>query len=154
MERGIKRMGRLRIALIQQFDNGSRPIRVPENEMNDAPAPGANTRVQFKSYRRSQLQGQVEFGMVPVSSLSTSPASAWNKWMTMYDKHLVDRRWWHDKQRIEGWRTELPRMEAVEKQEMAMQAKDKSKPGPSPKTAPSRAHRGKPGKSPSPPAGS
>ncbi|MDE2105311.1 MAG: hypothetical protein KGL39_49250 [Patescibacteria group bacterium] len=154
LETGITRIGKLRIQLIQQWDNGQRPLRertdtLPPGWADDegnVVQPAANVQARFRSYSRADLQGQVEFGVVPISSLSTSPAGAWNRWMAMLDKHLIDRRWWHDKWRIEGWRTELPRMERTEMQEaqLAAAAKQSSKPGPAPKSLPSKGHRKKP----------
>ena len=55
--------------------------------------------------------------------------------MMLYDKHLIDEIWWHSKFRIEGWRSELPRMLAARKaeaaQEAALKSASKAKPGPS-----------------------
>jgi hypothetical protein len=151
LESGINRIGKLRVALIQQFDNGQRPLRRPdhEREVDEEGAvvePSSATHIDWQTYGRKDLQGSVEFGVVPISSLSSSPAGLWNKWMQMYDKHLIDRRWWHDKQRIEGYRTELPRMERQEAadkaQEMAAQAsKGKGKPGPAQSSNPTRRHK-------------
>jgi hypothetical protein len=158
LETGITRIGKLRIQLIQQWDNGSRPIRErddnlpplapPQDEDADPTVvqPAGAVEAKWKRYSQADLQGTVEFGVVPISSLSTSPAGAWNRWMSMYDKkpQLVDRRWWHQKFRIEGWRTELPRMEAQEKMDAAMAAaaKQRGKPGPAPKLN-SKNQRGK-----------
>jgi hypothetical protein len=145
LESGITRIGRLRVALIQQYDNGQRPLRRPdhEREYDDEGAvvePASDTQLDWQEYGKKDLQGSVEFGVVPISSLSSSPAGLWNKWMQMYDKHLIDRRWWHDKQRIEGYRTELPRMERQEAADKAqeMAAKAKGKPGPPPKSTPTQ----------------
>lgn len=145
LESGISRIGKLRVQLIQQYDQGRRPLRIQKNDTENVVEPSSAVAVQFREYCNADLQGQVEFNIVPISSLSTSPASTWNKWLTLYDKHLVDRRWWHEHERLPGWRTELPRMEKNEQREMQMQAeaKDKSKPGPAPKSPPSRARRGK-----------
>jgi len=125
LETGITRIGKLRIQLIQQFDNGQRPLR----ETVDQPAPAISpdgeaaapvvqpagaVETKFRQYTKADLQGAVEFGVHPISSLSTSPAGTWNKWMSMLDKKLIDRRWWMQKFRIEGWRTQLPRMEKQE----------------------------------------
>jgi len=145
LENGITRIGRLRVALIQQFDDGQRPLRRPdhEREVDEEGAvvePQSATQIDWQTYGKKDLQGSVEFGVVPISSLSTSPAGLWNKWMQMYKDHLVDRRWWHDKMRIEGYRTELPRMErqeAADKQ-AEMAAKAKGKPGPAPSSAPTK----------------
>jgi hypothetical protein len=146
LETGIKRIGKLRIQLIQQWDTGARPIR-EQNESPEVVQQGSSVEVQFRDYNNPDLQGPVEFNIVPISSLSTSPAGAWNRWMMMYDKHLIDRQWWHQKFRIEGWKTELPRMMVQEKQDQAAEnaAKEKGKPGPS-KSKPARSAR----KSPAP----
>jgi hypothetical protein len=63
--------------------------------------------------------------------------------MTMLDKHLIDRRWWHEEHRITGWRSELPRMEKQEVKDAELQAaaKQASKPGPAPKKPARQAHR-------------
>jgi hypothetical protein len=66
--------------------------------------------------------------------------------MELYKEHIIDRRWWHEKNRIEGYRTELPRMEkqeAMNAEEQAI-AKDRSKPGPQPKSNVSRTRRRRP----------
>lgn len=123
LETGIERIGRLRVQLIQQWDKGQRPIRdrsdssdVPDHIYNDEGQlvqivqPANNVETKFRKYTQTDLQGTVEFGIVPISSLSTSPAGTWNRWMMMLDKHLIDPPWWHQKFRIEGWRTQLPRM--------------------------------------------
>jgi hypothetical protein len=141
VETGITRIGKLRTQLIQQYDNGQRPIRYteetkaePDNSEGNVVQPAANVAQKFKTYKRKDLQGQVEFGIVPISSLSTSPAGTWNRWMTMLDKHLIDDVWWHGKFRVEGWRTELPRMKAEQKKAAvdgaALKALSKAKPGP------------------------
>ena len=160
LETGLTRVGKLRVQLIQQFDNGKRPLRERVETFNAAPPPSigadgeettpsivepaSNVEVKFRSYSRADLQGAVEFGIVPISSLSTSPAGAWNRWMDMYQKHLIDRQWWHEKFRIEGWRTNLPRMSQQEAQDAAREAAakqmSKAKPGPAP-TRPARARR-------------
>ena len=143
LESGIRRMGKLRVALIQQWDNGRQPIRERnesepqlDDEGNEIVQPVKSVDVQFRSYAKADLQGQVEFGVVPISSLSTSPAGTWNRFMDLYSKHLIDRRWWHQKFRIEGWRTELPRMEKQEKEDAmaAAAAKQAGKPGPAPRS--------------------
>jgi hypothetical protein len=146
-ESGLARIGKLRIQLIQQFDRGDRPLR-EENMKYPAGTVQAASQVeaQFRKYTNKDLRGAVEFKIVPVSSLSTSPASAWSKWMELYSSHLIDRRWWHEKNRIEGYRTELPRMEKQEAMDAEQQAiaKDKSKPGPAPNGPPSRTRRKRP----------
>ena len=169
LESGLTRWGKLRLQLMQQYDAIDRPgvLRErsadlpaaspesgegdgeafgPYSEALDVVQPASSVAVRFQEYTNADLQGQVEFSVVPVSSLSTSPSGLWNKWMTLYDKHIVDRRWFLSKFRIEGYRTELPRMEAQEARDAAQQAaaKDKSKPGPAPKSAASKAHRKKP----------
>jgi hypothetical protein len=152
MEEGITRMGKLRVQLIQQFDKGRRPLRRPDNDLpidrydedGEVVEPVTDNQ-QWIEYNNADLQGAVEFGVVPISSLSTSPAGAWNRWMTMYKEHLVDRRWWHDKNRIEGYRTELPRMEKQEAQDKAQEAaaKQKGKPGPAASSTSANARRRK-----------
>lgn len=145
-ESGLTRIGKLRVQLIQQFDRGQRPLR----DKGEYPKPfvqgSGQIEAQFREYTNNDLRGAVEFKIAPVSSLSTSPASVWAKWQELYKAHLIDRRWWHEKNRIEGYRTELPRMEkqeAMDAEEQAI-AKDKSKPGPQPKSTPSRSRRKRP----------
>lgn len=147
LETGIARIGKLRIQLIQQYDQGDRPLRVTNDQLDPGVVtPVGEARTEFRKYTNVDLQGQVDFGIVPISSLSTSPAGLWNKWQELYAKHLVDRAWWHKKFRLEGYSTELPRMEKQEALDAQQQAaaKDKSKPGPAPKKAPQQARRGKP----------
>jgi hypothetical protein len=139
LETGISRIGKLRVQLIQQWDSGKRPIRDRSDAMEgeasgSVVAPAANNATKFRHYSNPDLQGTVEFGVVPISSLSTSPAGTWNRYMSLYDKKLIDDIWFHRKFRIEGWRSELPRML---KQRQANQAVDaaakhasKVKPGP------------------------
>jgi hypothetical protein len=149
-ESGLARIGKLRVQLIQQFDRGERPLK--ENKYPPGTVQAASQiETQFRRYTNRDLQGAIEFKIVPVSSLSTSPASAWSKWMELYNAHLIDRRWWHEKNRIEGYRTELPRMEKQEAMDAEAQAaaKDKGKPGPAPQSPPSRTRRKRP-----PPGGS
>ena len=139
LESGLTRAGKLIIELIQQWDNGERPVRVSSDEVDESIVqPASEVRAQFRSYKKADLQGQVEFGVVPISSLSTSPAGTWNRFMTLYDKHLIDEIWWHRNFRINGWRTELPRMLAARKAEgerdAALKAASKAKPGPAPRT--------------------
>jgi hypothetical protein len=142
----LTRIGKLRVQLIQQFDRGQRPLRVKPDYPPGTVQPAAAVEAQFRKYTNAELQGAVEFKIVPVSSLSTSPASAWSKWMELYKEHLIDRRWWHEKNRIEGYRTELPRLEKQEAMDAEQQAiaKDKGKPGPAPKSSPSRTRRKRP----------
>ena len=150
LETGLTRIGKLRTQLIQQFDSGQRPLRVRPEDFADQEEgvvePPDSSGVTFRPYRPADLQGQVDFSIVPISSLSTSPVGTWNRWQEMYKAHQVDRRWFHQKMRIEGWRTELPRIEAQEAQDAKDQAeaKQSSKPGPAPKTPPGKARRGKP----------
>jgi hypothetical protein len=109
-ESGIRRFGKLRIQLIQQYDQGESPLRIQNDFAPGVSEPAGNTQVQFRRYNNNDLQGQIEFNVVPISSLSTSPASQWNKWMTMLEKGLIDITAWHEKHRIESWKTTLPRM--------------------------------------------
>lgn len=145
-EAGLTRIGKLRVQLIQQFDRGQRPLREKAEYPPGIVQPASSVEAQFRNYTNKDLQGQVEFKIVPVSSLSTSPASVWAKWMELYNAHLIDRRWWHEKNRIEGYRTELPRVEKQEAMDAEQQAiaHDKSKPGPQPRTTPSRTRRKRP----------
>lgn len=145
-ESGLTRIGKLRVQLIQQFDRGDRPLREKAEYPSGTVQPAPNVEAQFRKYTNNDLLGAVEFKIVPVSSLSTSPASVWAKWMELYNSHLIDRRWWHEKNRIEGYRTELPRMEKQEAMDAEQQAiaKDKSKPGPTPNSSPSRTRRKRP----------
>lgn len=145
-ESGLTRIGKLRVQLIQQFDRGQRPLREKAEYPSGIAQPSGEIEAQFRTYTSKDLQGAVEFKIVPVSSLSTSPASVWAKWMELYKTHLIDRRWWHEKNRIEGYRTEVPRMEKQEAMdaEQAAIAKDKAKPGPAPKSSPSAGHRKRP----------
>ena len=150
-ETGITRIGKLRVQLIQQYDRGQRPIR--ENIDPDIGGEGeivesaSSVNVQFRTYRNPDLQGSVEFNVVPISSLSTSPSGVWNRWLSLYDKKLIDNVWWHEKFRLEGWKTNLPRMIAMQKQEAvaeaALKKASKVKPGPAPR---------KPGQAPRKPA--
>jgi hypothetical protein len=159
-EAGYTRIGKLRMQLIQQFDARHSPgsVRLPDHEAAAAEEqdategvvqPASNVGVRFQKYTSADLQGQVDFAIEPISSLSVSPASVWQKWLTLYDKHLVDRRWWHDHSRIAGYRTELPRMEKQEAADKAAEAasKDKSspkKPGPTAKQGSKKSRRGPP----------
>ena len=143
LETGIGRIGKLRVQLIQQYDRGDRPLRerverppqVFGGADGDEPVvvPSAGiAEVKFREYTNPDLQGPVEFGVVPISSLSTSPAGLWNRWMDLYKLHLVDRRWWHQKFRLDGWKTELPRMERQDAMAAQQKAVSKKKPGPAP----------------------
>lgn len=138
LETGLTRAGKLIIEMIQQWDNGERPVRVSSDSVdNSIVLPAGEVRAQFRSYAKADLQGPVEFGVVPISSLSTSPAGTWNRFMMLYDKHLIDEIWWHRNFRINGWRSELPRMLAARKAEgerdAALKAASKAKPGPAQK---------------------
>ncbi|MGB8965740.1 MAG: hypothetical protein WCB99_08880 [Candidatus Cybelea sp.] len=151
-ESGLTRIGKLRVQLIQQFDRGQRPLREKTEYPPGTVQSSGAVEAQFRQYTNTDLQGAVEFKIVPVSSLSTSPASVWSKWMELYKSHLIDRRWWHEKNRIEGYRTELPRLEKQEAMdaEQAAIAKDKeksSKPGPQPKTSRTTRRNRPPGQS-------
>ena len=132
LETGITRMGKLRVALIQQYPQESRPIRiraedVDYTEQSEVVEPENFNEVQFRNFTKADLQGNVEFSIVPVSSLSTSPGAIWNKWMTCLDHGLVDRAWWMKQFRLPGWKVELPRMEAAEARKAAMEAATKGK---------------------------
>jgi hypothetical protein len=145
-ESGLSRIGKLRVQLIQQFDRGDRPIRERQDKIHYAQTfdeqgqpvvqPVSNVETKFRTYQATDLQGAVEFAIEPVSSLSTSPAGLWNKWMQLYDKKLVDMVWWHEKNRIEGYRTQVPRMLQQQAANQAMEAMAKraskvgGKPGP------------------------
>ncbi len=142
-EKMLVRQGKLRIQLIQQFDQGETPIRLEYDKSANEPwlpiyehdesgeqsrviavvPPAADVEVQFRHYKNPDLQGQIEFGIVPDSSLSTSPAGVWNRYLQMLDKKLIDPVSWHEKMRIENWRTIVKRL-------MAMQAAQANKPGP------------------------
>ena len=78
-ERCLSRYGKLSIQLIQQFDNGSRPLRVKSSPNKSTVQPPGEVNVEWRSYTKAQLQGQVDFKVIPISSLSTSPASTWNR---------------------------------------------------------------------------
>lgn len=138
LEAGITRYGKIRLQLIQQFDQGDRPLRVSEENFAEGVVqPASSVSVQFKEYRNLDLQGQVEFGVIPISSLSTSPQGLWNRWMKLKEVGLVDDIWWHEKFRLEGWKSQLPRMlkqrEEDAKKEAAAKAASKAKPGPAPR---------------------
>jgi hypothetical protein len=125
-ESGLKRYGKLRIQLIQQYDQGDRPLKIEEDYPADVAQPAGEVQVQFRRYTNADLQGQVEFSIQPISSLSTSPAGTWNKWISMYKDGLIDLQWFHVKRRIEGYRTELPRMLKQKAQDAAAGAALKS----------------------------
>ena len=156
LEAGITRIGTLRIQLFQQYQARNEVCLLPEQggdfwsgmaEHGDGETvqPASNVETTFTKYTNADLQGQVRFKVVPISSLSTSPASVWNKWQQMYKDNLIDRHWWHGKNRVEGWRTELPRMEAEEAARMKAEAaaKDKSKPKKSGPASNNQSNRGR-----------
>lgn len=142
MEEGIGRAGKLRVQLIQQWDHGQRPIRIRSEGLDtqgqsDAVQPFSAVATQFRTYKNADLQGSVEYEITPISSLSTSPSGTWNRWMQLKKEGLVDLPWWHSKFRLEGWRTQLPRMMQQQKINQAADAAAKlaskvkgGKPGP------------------------
>lgn len=109
-EAGLKRYGLLRIQLIQQYDQGDRPLKLEQDYPGDVAQPANEVAVKFQKYTNSDLQGQVEFGIVPISSLSVSPTGLYNRWVSLYDKGLVDFLWYHKQMRLNGYRTEVPRI--------------------------------------------
>ena len=121
-ESGLRRYGKLRIQLIQQYDQGDRPLRIQSDFSPSVVEPSGDVQVEFRRYNNNDIQGQVEFNVVPISSLSVSPAGTWNRWMTLLDKKLIDITAWHEKFRIESWKTTLPRMLAQQKQDAAQEA--------------------------------
>ena len=121
-ESGLRRYGKLRIQLIQQYDHGEKPLRIEQQRAPGVVESSGDVEVQFRRYRNQDIQGQVEFNIVPISSLSTSPAGTWNRWMTLFDKKLVDFQWWHDKHRLEGFKSEVPRILAQQKQDAMQEA--------------------------------
>ena len=132
-EAGLTRLGKITIQLMQQFDNGDRPLRIGADDLDaDVVAPASEVAVQFKSYTNVDIQGEIEFKVVPISSLSTSPAAAWSKWMTLKDKGLVDDLWWHRHWKLPGWKTEVVRMLKQRAQDAAagaaLKAASKAKP--------------------------
>jgi hypothetical protein len=134
-ESGLRRYGKLRIQLIQQYDHGDRPLRINSDYPGDVVEPSGNVQVEFRRYTNADLQGSVEFNIVPISSLSVSPAGTWNRWMKLKEMGLVDLLWYHKVQRLEGYRTEVPRMLAQQKQDAMQQAALKSVSKASPKTS-------------------
>ncbi len=128
LEEFIKRMGTLLLELTQQFDEGDQPLRI-RNEKPAQPIVDPDTgevveiipaaqdvKVTFTRYKKSDIIGAVEFSVVPDSSLSTSPAGLWNKYMTLWDKKLIDEQGWHEKFRIDGWRGILQRLQDAKRQ--------------------------------------
>lgn len=118
-EAGLRRYGKLRIQLIQQYDNGDRPLKIEKPFDPDVVQPAGDVQVEFRNYKNADLQGLVDFQVVPISSLSVSPSGTWNRWLTLKDKGIIDLIAWHEKNRIEGWKTTLPRMLAQQKIDMA-----------------------------------
>ena len=97
--------------------------------------PPLTNATKFRHYSNPDLQGTVEFGVVPISSLSTSPAGTWNRYMSLYDKKLIDDIWFH--RRVRASRGGVPELPRMLKQRQANQAVDaaakhasKVKPGP------------------------
>lgn len=137
-EEAIQRYGELRVQLIQQWDQGQRPLRLRPDGLD---AEGQSDVVQsfdsvatkFRTYKNADLQGSVGFEITPISSLSTSPSGTWNRWLQLKKEGLVDPPWWHSKFRLEGWRTQLPRMMQQQKinqaADAAAKAASKVKPG-------------------------
>ena len=157
MEEMITRYGKLRIQLIQQWDEGKRPLRERIDNQQPEPVMGPDGEVeviqpapqveyQFREYTNADLQGQVEFQVIPDSSLATSPAGVFNRYMTLYDKHLVDRQAVHEKLRIDDSRAILARMAAQDAAAAQMKGfkGGRGKPGPPP-SRPARATPKKPG---------
>ena len=142
LEKMLKRIGTLKIQLTQQFDKGERPLRErveskpeaitdPETgDVIDVVQPARATEVKFRRYTADQIQGVVEYGVEPDSSLSSSPAGRWNKYMQLLDKKIIDRQAFLEAMRIDDWRNILKRMNEAEM--AAAQAKQKQKPGPKP----------------------
>jgi hypothetical protein len=95
-------------------------------------APASEVAVQFREYTNVDIQGQVEFKVVPISSMSTSPAAAATKWLKLKEMNLVDDLWWHRHERLPGWKTEVPRMLKQRAQDAAagaaLKAASKTKP--------------------------
>jgi hypothetical protein len=156
LERMIKRIGKLRIELIQQFDDGERPIRNFETQDDGSPwvpvyeegdpdgrvigviPPASSTRVRFQNYVNADLKGQVEFEVVPDSSLSTSPSGMWNRYMSLWDKKLIDLQSFHEKFELDNWRLIVQRLQAMQ---AASGGGPKKKPGPAPSGGSRRAAR-------------
>ena len=82
-ESGLTRFGKITVQQMQQFDNGDRPLRIGADDLDfDVVAPASEVSVQFKTYTNLDIQGQIEFKVVPISSLSTSPAAVAAKWLS------------------------------------------------------------------------
>lgn len=142
MERMIQRMGQNLIALIQQFDTGETPLRDRREQPMTAVAgddgeeaaivqPMSETDFEFKKYKPTDLQGAVEFKVVPVSSLSTSPAGKWARMTELFKLHLIDAQWFHETFQLDGWKQGLSRMQMAQAQQTQAKAQAK-KPGPAP----------------------
>lgn len=111
LESGLTRLGTIIVQQIQQFDNGDLPLRVGADDIDtDVVAPASEVSVTFKNYTNLDIQGQIEFKVVPISSLSTSPAAVAAKWIKFKELNLIDDIWWHRHTRLPGWKTEVPRM--------------------------------------------
>ena len=121
-ESGLTRFGKLRIQLIQQYDKGDRPIRMEQEYPEGVVPPTGNVLQEFRSYNPQDIQGQVDFRVIPISSLSVSPSGKWNRYLTLKDKGLIDDIWWHETFRIEGWKSQLPRLLKQKAQDAAMEA--------------------------------
>jgi hypothetical protein len=137
LEKLIKRYGKLRTQLIQQWDNGERPLRKfddmdgaspwtpifedgnPEGRVVGVVPPASSTAVRFQNYTWQDLQGQVEFEIVPDSSLSTSPSSMWNKYMELWKNKLIDPVSFHEKFQLDDWRLIVKRMQAMQASQAA-----------------------------------
>jgi hypothetical protein len=137
-ESGLTRFGKITVQQMQQFDNGDRPLRIGADDLDfDVVAPASEVSVQFKKYTNLDIQGQIEFKVVPISSLSTSPAAVAAKWISFFKEGLVDKVWWHRHERLPGWKTELPRLMKQQEQDAAKLAALKSASKTTPKS-PSR----------------
>jgi hypothetical protein len=133
-ESGLTRFGMITVQQMQQFDNGDRPLRIGADDINFEPnenggevvAPASEVSVRFKHYTNIDIQGQVEFKVVPISSLSTSPAAVAAKWLKFYELGLIDKLYWHRHERLPGFKTEVPRMLKQDEQNAAKAAALKS----------------------------
>ena len=138
----IARAGKIDLQLIQQFDKGHRPIREEvrhpwpteiegeDGEMVPAPPPAEAVEQQFTEYKNEDLQGPIDFGVVPDSSLSVSPAGIKNLYIKLFELHVIDAQAVLEKFDIDDWREILKRVQ----QQQALAAAAKGKPGPRPKT--------------------
>lgn len=144
MEEMISRAGKLRIQLIQQFDRGDRPIREridnvqptpiydEEGEILAIPQPASAVEIQFTKFTNAELQGPLEFSVVPDSSLSVSPAGVRSLYLQLFDKHIVDQQAVLEKLNIDDMNQIMKRMQTA----AAAAAQAKKKPGPKPKGKP------------------